>query len=394
VKQTPNPASGQRVALVIGNGAYKDSPLPNPTNDARDIARMLRGIGFDVIQRENATKPEMKESIRAFGQRIQKGGTGLFYYAGHATQINGKNFLIPIAANINHEFEVEDESVDLDFVLGQMKYAQNPTNIVILDACRNNPLARGFRSASRGLAYVNAPQGTIIEYATAPGETAIDGDDRNSPYTQELLRYITEPDIKIEDTFKRVRLAVRQKTGGKQIPWEASSLVGDFFFLKSSSDSVPNSRVYRLTDIFEVSVPSYWTEEKTQNGVSFSYKEKERAYISHRLDVVIRTLKSRDLRQATETVVKELMNGAPHSKLLSDYQEAEIESHNGPGTQRGLIVHLMKYSEGAKPNILVGVFTTFLKDGRLFSLVCSVPHEGAERWSSSFFYFLATIEFL
>jgi formylglycine-generating enzyme required for sulfatase activity len=236
-------SSGQRVALIIGNSAYADSPLPNPVNDANDMAQILRGLGFEVIHMPNATKLEMKRAIRNFGEMIQNRGVGLFYYAGHAMQINGKNYLLPIGAIINHEYEVEDEAVDLEFLMGQMHYAQNRTNILILDACRNNPFARSFRSYSRGLARVNAPSGTIIAYATSPGEVASDGNKRNSPYTEELLKHIREPGLKIEEVFKRVSIGVWEKTTGKQMPWVESSLLGDFYFMEkntSSSDSISN----------------------------------------------------------------------------------------------------------------------------------------------------------
>lgn len=236
----------QRIALVIGNGAYTYSPLPNPVNDARDMAAILKERRFQVIYQENVTKIEMKKAIRIFGERIQKGGVGLFYFAGHGIQVNGKNYLIPVGVTIDHEYEVEDESVDLEFLLGQMAHAQNQLNIVILDACRNNPFARSFRSNARGLAYVAAPSGTIIAYATAPGDAASDGSRRNSPYTEELLKYVRETGLRIEDIFKRVRLAVQKKTGGRQIPWESSSLVGDFYFtptLIASSASAPNPTI-------------------------------------------------------------------------------------------------------------------------------------------------------
>jgi TonB family protein len=219
-----------RVALVIGNSEYKDAPLINPANDARDMAQALTALGFELIHRENLSQNEMKKAIRAFGEKIRSGGIGLFYYAGHGAQVNGKNYLIPVGANIANEEEVEYESVDVGFVLAQMESARNSMNIVILDACRNNPFARSFRSASSGLASIDAPSGTLIAYATAPGKVASDGGERNGLYTQELLRYMRLPWLSIEEVFKRVRVAVRDKTQGKQLPWESSSLVGDFYF--------------------------------------------------------------------------------------------------------------------------------------------------------------------
>ncbi|MBP8644966.1 MAG: SUMF1/EgtB/PvdO family nonheme iron enzyme [Syntrophobacteraceae bacterium] len=224
------PDSEQRTALVIGNGSYEISPLRNPVNDARAVAQALIDLGFDVTERENLTQKDMKREIQAFGQKLQKGGVGLFYYAGHGMQVNGKNYLIPIGAKIEHEKHVEYEGVDVGSVLSEMEYARNRLNIVILDACRDNPFARSFRSSAQGLASVNAPIGTLIAYATAPGSVANDGPGDNGVYTAELIRVMKTPGIKIEDVFKQVRSAVRESTQGRQIPWESSSLEGDFFF--------------------------------------------------------------------------------------------------------------------------------------------------------------------
>lgn len=231
----------RRVALVIGNSAYKDSPLLNPVNDARDMAAALRGMGFEVIFGENLSQINMKRNIRAFGEKILNGGVGLFYYAGHGIQVRGSNFLIPVGATITSEEEVEYESVDLGLVLAQMETARNRLNIVILDACRNNPFARSFRSPQKGLASIDAPKGTLIAYATAPGSVASDGSGRNGLYTKELLKYMKQTELSIEQIFKQVRIAVLDQTRGKQIPWEASSLVGDFYFSSQAKSPMPPS---------------------------------------------------------------------------------------------------------------------------------------------------------
>jgi hypothetical protein len=227
-----SPQSEQRVALVIGNSAYETAPLKNPVNDAQDIAQALRELGFEVIYRENLDQNNMKRAIRAFGEKIRHGEIGLFYYAGHGVQVKGENYLVPIGAKVDSEEEVEYEGVNAGFVLAQMEKARNSMNIVILDACRNNPFARSFRSESRGLAVMNAPSGVLIAYATAPGSVASDGSARNGVYTQELLKFMRTPNLGIEEVFKRVRISVRSLTQGRQTPWEASSLVGDFYFLK------------------------------------------------------------------------------------------------------------------------------------------------------------------
>jgi formylglycine-generating enzyme required for sulfatase activity len=227
----------QRTALVIGNSAYDSTPLRNPVNDARSIAAALRNLGFDVLEKENLTQKDMKREIQAFGAKLQKGGVGLFYFAGHGMQVNGRNYLIPVGARIEHEKQVEYEAVDMGAVLSEMDYARNPMNIVILDACRDNPFARSFRSSAQGLAAVNAPGGTLIAYATAPGSVASDGPGENGIYTGELIQTMRTPGLRIEDVFKQVRSAVRQVTDGKQIPWESSSLEGDFYFAGAPHDT-------------------------------------------------------------------------------------------------------------------------------------------------------------
>ncbi len=231
VSKTAAPATEQRVALVIGNSSYKDAPLRNPVNDANDVAAALREIGFRVTLKTNAGQRQMKDAIREFGTELARGGVGLFYYAGHGIQYKGRNFLVPVGANIEREAHVEDETVDAAFVLAQMEDARNRVNIVIVDACRNNPYTRGFRSVSRGLAQMDAAQGTLIAFATAPGSVAADGDGRNGVYTKHLLRQVRQPGVPVELMFKRVRDGVMEETKEKQTPWESSSLRGaDFYF--------------------------------------------------------------------------------------------------------------------------------------------------------------------
>ncbi len=221
----------KRHALVIGNSDYNIGVLTNPVNDAYAMSVALEKLGFEVSLRlEVKTKDEMKRAIREFGEKLKEGGVGLFYFAGHGVQVDGFNYLIPIHAQMNSREEVEYEAIEVGFVLAQMEAAQNQMNIVILDACRNNPYARSFRSITRGLASINAPTGTLVAYATAPGSTASDGIGKNGLYTGELLIQIQRDDLKIEEVFKNVRAQVLAKSGGKQVPWESSSLIGDFYF--------------------------------------------------------------------------------------------------------------------------------------------------------------------
>lgn len=225
----------KRLALIIGNSAYPTSPLRNPVNDARAMARTLRDLGFEVLAHENLGQKEMRRAIIRFGDRLRVGGVGLFFYAGHGLQVAGRNYMVPVDADMKSEAEVEVESVDVAAVLARLETAQNRVNIVILDACRDNPFARRFRSAARGLAAIDAPTGTLIAYATAPGRVARDGEGANGVYTAELLKAVHAPGLKIEDVFKRVRQAVRTQTRGEQVPWESSSLEGDFVFVPAGS---------------------------------------------------------------------------------------------------------------------------------------------------------------
>jgi len=224
-------ASGQRrLALVIGNGAYRSAPLKNSQNDARDMAAALKKLGFEVMLYQNAKQREMHEAIRDFGQKLSAGGVGLFYFAGHGVQVKGRNYLIPIGAKIRTESEVRYESVDAGRVLGQMEDAGNSLNIVILDACRDNPFARSFRSFEKGLARMDAPTGSLIAYATGPGQVAADGEGRNGTYTKNLLKHMMKPGQTVEQMFKLVRIDVMNETGKMQIPWESTSLIGNFYF--------------------------------------------------------------------------------------------------------------------------------------------------------------------
>ena len=231
-----------RLALVIGNSAYQTAPLKNPLNDAEDMAAALRNLGFNVILKKNADQRTMEDTIRYFGRQLRNGGIGLFYFAGHGVQVGGRNYLMPIDARIESESDIKYEAVDAGRVLGKMEDAGNQLNIVILDACRNNPYARTFRTDQKGLARMDSPTGSLIAYATAPGEVAADGPERNGVFTKYLIQHMMTPNLSIEQVLKRVRLNVARQTNGRQIPWESSSLMGDFFFNPSrTSEAVQPS---------------------------------------------------------------------------------------------------------------------------------------------------------
>ncbi len=236
-----------RVALVIGNANYKFAPLNNPVNDARDMAESLRSVGFDVIEKENASWEDMDKAITAFQKKLGKGVVGLFYFSGHGIQIDDQNYLIPVDLPELSVRHVKYRSILAGDVLTAMQQSNNSMNIVILDACRDNPFKSLGKGMKKGLARSEkVPSGTLIAYATSPGDTAADGNGRNSPYTAGLLAYLHKPNLPIELMFKRVRNTVKKKTNNRQTPWESSSLDGDdFYFVEkktvvaSTSDTPP-----------------------------------------------------------------------------------------------------------------------------------------------------------
>ena len=224
----------KRLALVIGNSQYNGNPLSNPVNDANDMAAQLNVLGFDVMLHTDLDRKQMRHAIREFGERLKNVDVGLFYFAGHGIQLHGRNYLIPVQVDLTAPDEIEDESIDASAVLRKMETAGNDVNIVILDACRNNPFASRFRSIQQGLARMEGPVGSLIAYATAPGQVASDGSGRNGLYTGYLLEALREHNLTIEQTFKRVRNQIRQASKGAQIPWESSSLTGEFIFNSTS----------------------------------------------------------------------------------------------------------------------------------------------------------------
>ena len=241
-------AAERRVALVIGNAAYQHvPPLDNPANDARLMAETLQSLGFSLIGGKpviDADKTTLERAIRSFGRELHGGAVGLFYYSGHGVQINGANYLIPVGANIAEELDAKFELVDAGLVLDAMANAHNRLNIMILDACRNNPFAgRGLRAVGGGLAQVTAPAGTVISYATQPGDFARDGQGKHSPFTDALAHAIQRPGQDLFATFNDVGLRVKEATAGQQQPWLATSPIeGQFYFVPGDSNDLQRAR--------------------------------------------------------------------------------------------------------------------------------------------------------
>lgn len=236
---------GRRVALVIGNGAYLHTTmLPNAPNDGRAIAGKLRDLDFEVLEGIDLDRRATEELIQQFSRRLRGAEVGLFFYAGHGLQVNASNYLVPVDAALEDESDLDFEAVRLDIVLSQLE-RQPRTNIVLMDACRDNPLARTLsrsmgasRSAAigRGLARIDGSIGTLIAYATEPDNVALDGDGENSPFTEALLEHIDTPGLEVRQMLTRVRQHVIAATDSQQVPWDHSSLTGDFFFRASAPE--------------------------------------------------------------------------------------------------------------------------------------------------------------
>src|ERR1039458_5811602 len=227
----------KRIALVVGNSTYQNiTRLDNPRNDAALMADTLQSLGFNLVgghAQLDLDKSSLDNAVQSFGRQVQGADVALFYYAGHGVQVSGSNYLVPVNANPTREADVDFQMVDVNLVLRQMQGSGTRLNMVILDACRNNPFgARGLRSADGGLAQMRAPEGTLISYATQPGSVAQDGNDGHSPYTKALATTIKQAGLDIFQTFNQVGLAVKRETSGSQQPWVSSSPIdGSFYFV-------------------------------------------------------------------------------------------------------------------------------------------------------------------
>ena len=241
----------QRIALVVGNNDYMNlADLKNPINDARAMREILRAKGFEVLYAEDATLIEFKKLIKRFGTRIAEGGVGLFYFAGHGIQVDGNNFLVASDSDISDKDEVEFRTIALNYVTNKMKRAHNRFNILILDACRNDPFSR---SGGGGLAPVSA-RGIFVAYATEAGSVAKDGRGSNGVFTKHLIRYIDQP-LRIEEVFKRTREDVYTETDHEQFPGVYNQSMGDFFFTFPTASDVAKAKEQHIA-MAKKAVPS------------------------------------------------------------------------------------------------------------------------------------------
>ena len=236
--QSPPQGQEQRIALVMGNSNYQTAPkLANPSNDAESMAQMLNSAGFEVTEATDLTRDDMIKAVQDFSAKVTARGpqtVAMIYYAGHGVQLAGENYLLPVDAKISTPSDLAGNSLRLVDLMGTLETIPSRMRIVVLDACRNNPFP-GVNDAGRGLAIVDAPNGSIVAYSTAPGMEAQDGDGHHSPYTSAFLRRAREPNLPIEQLFKRVRLDVNDATDGRQTPWESSSLTSEFYFFGNTA---------------------------------------------------------------------------------------------------------------------------------------------------------------
>jgi len=226
--------AASRTALVIGNSNYPSAPLQNPVNDARDVAEVLKGLGFEVLCKVNAGREEMDAAVQDFYRNLNRARVGLFYYAGHGMQIDGTNYLLPVDIQVASSADVKHRAIKMDWILAKMEDSGSRVNIVVLDACRDNPF-RGLRGAGDGLAPIQSVRGSFIAYSTSPGSVARDGTGRNGIYTTHLLRNIKRPGLTVEEVFREVRKGVAEDTHFKQIPWDSSSLMGAFYIAETAA---------------------------------------------------------------------------------------------------------------------------------------------------------------
>lgn len=333
VREKPIAQTEKRTALVIGNGAYQNTTqLQNPVNDATDVAAALRKLGFEVLFATNADKRQMEKLMREFGFKLEASkGVGLFYYAGHGLQMNGENYLLPVEADIPAEDEVKHAGVSLGFVLDKMESAKNSLNLVILDACRNNPFARSWRNYrdvgdNKGLAKISPETGMLVLYATGPGKVASDGTERNGLFTEALLKHILKPNLEYDQMVRAVSADVWQKSNKKQLPWKEGNTLQEFYFAKTGTNNQPG--------------------ERTQPEVSFV--EKDRAAIEREAWLLVGNGNSaNDIR----AFLQEFPNGANAGKAKIRLEQLAWDSVKNSNDKAKVKAYLDEFPNGASASI-------------------------------------------
>ena len=326
-------SAAKKVALVIGNKDYKDAPLRNPVNDAQDISNVLQGLGFVSQTKTDVNHRQMDEAVKEFIQKIQNGDVALFYFSGHGTQVKGENYLLPVGGSIESESDVYYDAVSVGRILAKLEESRNKINIVILDACRNNPF-KGFRSTSKGLSPMDAPVGTFIAYATAPGSVAADGTDRNSPYAKHLMQGLKLKGVPIEKVFKQVLREVRKETEGNQVPWIASSLQDDFYFNPSYEASLPVTEPPRMTSS-PGSQPSPDYKEQLEREKRESEQEIARLREARRVAALERERLEKEKQETQRERERVASVPAPTPPRPSTSGESQVVKYNRKAADQG-----------------------------------------------------------
>jgi uncharacterized caspase-like protein len=385
-----NGASGQaavlkerRLALVIGNSNYESvKALPNPANDAKAIAQLLNSAGFEVVMAFDLDRDSLRQVVSEFSARITESGpnsTSLVYYAGHGLQVDGENFLVPVDAKIENEADVAETSVRLADVMQALEAAPSRVRIVILDACRNNPFSALGEAGGKGLAIVDAPAGSIVAYATAPGTEAFDGAGQHSPYTAAFIKSVKQPGLPIEQLFKRVRVLVADATDAKQMPWESSSLTSDFVFFTTDPNANVAAAPVALPEKVAVaqlatrSVERAYEVVVAEDSVEY-YEEFVRIYPSHPLCDRIRRLLSQRLQMIAWHKATKVNSPDGYKTFLSKYNNSDLAGNARKLIERPRLVTL---PFTPKNDIKTGPVIGFPKNGPIKTgPVLGIPQNG------------------
>lgn len=369
-----------RIALVIGNSAYQKAPLANPRNDARAIGQSLGAVGFRVKLLVDADQQSMRQAILAFGRELRvSDSVGVFYFAGHGVQVDGQNFLIPIGADITDASEVPLLGVSLSELLATMEGAQSRLNIAILDACRDNPFPSRTRSLVRGLAPVQSPAGTFIAFATGPGEVALDGDGGHSPYSNALAAHIPVVGIPLEETFRRTRRQVLQATANKQVPWEHSSLTGEFLFHPKMAE--PEAREKPLARVDERHLAELAAWEKIKSSSDKGLLEQHIAAFPDGIFSELALLRLERMRQSptpwASVTTGSTVTATTRSDQVDAYEQG-LKAESRAGDAAGYIEAAKLYRKAAD----TGLSAAKYRLGRLYDHGLGVRRDAEEaaRW--------------
>jgi uncharacterized caspase-like protein len=318
----PDPS---RLALIIGNSSYRDEPLVNPANDAKAVGGLFTQAGFTVDSHLNAKRADMMAAIEKFGAAAKRSETKLvvFYYAGHGAQLDWRNYLLPVDAVVERQEHMKERCVDLSLLLGQFSAAKDKTFVVILDACRNNPFGKAYRPDQKGLSQFDAPVGSLLAYATSPGNVASDGEGANGLYTENLVRELSKRGTRIEDALKRVRLNVRLASKGEQIPWETTSLEGDVFIFSEDQKKLTEAEMENLAEADITEWTRIKSSKKADDWVSYL-----RTFPNGRFAEIAQMRLTRLLADVEkQRVEQQQQDTAKAEKLAAEKRQQEEQKH-------------------------------------------------------------------